>query len=252
MPAGPTMEQLRKVTQDRPDKHDFYMWSVMRRISIYVTWLSVRTPVTPNQITLLSLLAGLAGAAFFASSDPLYWLAGWLVVNIHLILDQVDGEVARWKKMTTKFGYFFDEVTHPIVNTALFVAAAMGLYAMSGDAQMLVVGLTLVFSASVLRMAGVYSDYASKNMYKLETRKLGAPKSWVARIAGVPFGLGGYFHVLSLAALLDVLFIAPVVNVGITISSSREIFFLAMAAAVPLFCVKKIFRLRKTLKDSRL
>ncbi|MCX6820552.1 MAG: CDP-alcohol phosphatidyltransferase family protein [Candidatus Aenigmarchaeota archaeon] len=251
MANGPSIEQLRKATQDRPDKHDFYMWGVMRKISTYVTWIAVRTSITPNQITLFSMIFGLAGASFFASANPLYWIVGWAVVNVHLILDQVDGEVARWRKAMTKFGYFFDEITHPIVNTALFVAVSIGVYSSLGDVRLLFIGLALVFSASIVRMTGVYSDYVMGTMYRLRATRIDTPKSWARRIGGIPSGLGGYFHMFAFAALLDMFATMPAFG-GFAIGGFRGLFFLLAALAMPLFCVKKIAKLRKTLKDSRL
>ena len=252
MGDGPSIAQLRKATQDRPDKHDFYMWGVIRKISVYVTWLAVRTPITPNQITLFSMIFGLAGASFFASANPLWWLVGWAIVNVHLVLDQVDGEVARWRKAMTKFGYFFDEITHPIVNTALFVAVSIGVYSALGDVRLLFAGMIFVFSASIMRMIGLYSDYASKGMYKLRTQRIGTPKNWARRIANIPSGLGGYFHVFAFAALLDLCVAMFAVGTTSPISSVRELFFLMASIVIPLLCVKRAAMLRKTLKDSRL
>jgi len=251
MTDGPSIEQLRKATQDRPDRHDFYMWGIIRKISVYVTWFVVRMPVTPNQITLLSMIFGLAGAAFFASTNPIYWLAGWAVVNMHFILDQVDGEVARWRKTVTKFGYFFDEITHPIVNMAMFIAVSIGVYSAIGDVRLLFIGLALVFSASLVRMIGLYSDYITGAMYRLRGSRIDTSKGWVKRMLGIPSGLGGYFHVFAFAALLDVFVPMPAVG-RFAIGGFREVFFLLISLAMPLLCVKKIAKLRKTLKDSRL
>ena len=252
MASEPTIDQLRKATHDRPDKHDFYMWGVIRKISIYFTWMFVRTPITPNQITLLSLLFGVAGATFFSSADPMYWLAGWFVVNMHLVLDQADGETARWKKMSTKFGYFFDEITHPLVNVALFAAASVGVYAAANDVRILMVGLSLVFSAWTLRASGLYSDFISGSMFKLRTDVKSTPTGWLKRVAGIPTGLGGYFHVFAAAALLDILFSFRFEYGGFAIGSSRELFLVAAAVAIPVMALRKAYALRKRLKDSRL
>ena len=253
MPTNePTIEQLRKICQDRPDKHDFYMWGVARKVSIYITWLAVRTPITPNQITLLSLLFGVAGAAFFASVSPVYWIVGWLVVNAHLILDQVDGEVAYYKKMLTKFGYFFDEITHPIVNAALFMAVAASAYYASNNPNMLFLGMTFLYSALILRAIGVYSDFATNRMFKLKTERREMPRSWIGRITSMPFGLGGYFHIFVAAAILDIFFTFTIGYGDFIVGSFRELFFVSAAIAMFLAVIGKMFNLRGKLKDSRI
>ena len=151
----PSIDELKKICQDRPDKHDFYMWGVIRKISIYLTWLFVRTPITPNQLTVFSIGFGLMGALFFLSPNPWYWIAGWLVINLHLILDQCDGEVAYYKKKVTKFGYLFDQISHPIVNTFFFLMVMIGVYSMTNNLLYLFLGAILTFSVSIYRLAGL-------------------------------------------------------------------------------------------------
>ena len=55
------------------------------------------TPVTPNQLTTLTLVLALAGAGLFATGDPA--LAGWAAGLFVLarFLDHFDGELARLK-----------------------------------------------------------------------------------------------------------------------------------------------------------
>lgn len=252
MASGPTIEQLRRETQDRPDRHDFYMWGVARKLSVYVTWLAVRTPITPNQVTAIGIIFGVFGALMFSFPNPMFWVLGWLAANVYFILDQTDGEVARYKRMTTKFGYFLDEISHPIVNNALFLAAGLGLYASSGSVQPLIVGLAALFFASLLRFVGAYSDFVKKTMLKLRTEKIEMSRSWLKRAAGIPMGLGGYFHILFLAAVLDALLPMKISEWVLPISSFRELFLVVITAAMPLIAAWKITTLGKTLKGSKL
>jgi CDP-diacylglycerol--glycerol-3-phosphate 3-phosphatidyltransferase len=65
----------------------------------------VRLNVSPNAITFLALLAGLAAGAFFAFSRP-----GWAVLLIFICgaLDIVDGKVAVKAKKQSLYGAIFD------------------------------------------------------------------------------------------------------------------------------------------------
>lgn len=245
----PSIEELRKICQDRPDKHDFYMWGIIRKISIRLTWLFVKTPITPNQITTLSIMFGLLGSLGVLYSNPWYWVVGWIVIHLHLILDQCDGEVAYYKKNVTKFGYFFDEISHPIVNTFFFVMLMIGVYNITNDLLYLFFGAILVFSVSIYRMVGLYESYISKEMFKITTKKADMPKSWVKRIIGIPKGLGGYFHIFLVSAVLDIasetLNFLPAINY-------RAGFLMVMAIGFPVILLKKIYNLKKYLKDEKL
>ncbi len=66
---------------------------------------AARWNVSPNAITLLALLAGMAAGALFARNEPIL-----AVVMIFLSgsLDMMDGEIAKHRKRTSKFGAIFD------------------------------------------------------------------------------------------------------------------------------------------------
>mgnify|MGYP006431633447 FL=1 len=70
----------------------------------------VNTPVTPNHVTALTLIIALAGAGMMASGDPVLvsWGAGLFVLA--RFLDHFDGELARQKKLQSRFGFYFDYV----------------------------------------------------------------------------------------------------------------------------------------------
>lgn len=65
----------------------------------------VRMNVTPNSITLLALIAGMAAGALFALSQPL-WAA--VLIIICGALDLLDGKVAKRTDKTSMFGAIFD------------------------------------------------------------------------------------------------------------------------------------------------
>lgn len=89
----------------------------------------VGTPVTPNQITTISLLLGLAAAVLFAWGDsasaPL-WAAG--LVTIARFVDHMDGELARQSGRKSRFGALYDSLTGSISYGAMFLAMGYGAW----------------------------------------------------------------------------------------------------------------------------
>jgi len=73
-------------------------------------WLSMsiskqvikHTSLTPNTITVMSFLAALAGGYFLLQGTYAAFVIGGLLSLLRQILDQVDGEVARVKGLSTK------------------------------------------------------------------------------------------------------------------------------------------------------
>lgn len=111
--------------------------------------------VTPNQITLTGMSIGLLGA--YLLSLPGYWpkLAGSFLFVFCVIVDGVDGEVARLKAGESLFGHYLDITTDNIVHAAIFLGIAFGLYRDSGNAAYLQ-ALWFLMGGFVLCLIAVY------------------------------------------------------------------------------------------------
>jgi phosphatidylglycerophosphate synthase len=77
--------------------------------------------VTPNRLTVLSVLSKLAGAycLFFEHSYTGSIMAA-VLLNLGLIIDNMDGTVARYRNCGTKFGFYFDKATDAVTLVLLF------------------------------------------------------------------------------------------------------------------------------------
>jgi phosphatidylglycerophosphate synthase len=87
----------------------------------------VKSPVTPNQLTVFTLLVALAGAGLLAHGGQAQanWGAGIFVLA--RFMDHFDGELARQKGMTSRLGYYLDYVSGALSYGALFLGIGIGL-----------------------------------------------------------------------------------------------------------------------------
>ena len=128
---------------------DGYLARYDRRLSIALSRLLVRTPIVPNVITALSLILGLGGAALLASARWSTALLGAACLWASCILDGCDGEVARLKMLTSRWGGRFDIATDHVVHLATFVAIVVHLqrrnpgWSLAGPAVVLLAGVVL-------------------------------------------------------------------------------------------------------------
>ena len=97
-----------------------------RRLSLALTRRLVRTAITPNLMTLVSVAVGLASAPFFLSSAPGWQLAGALLFLAHSILDGCDGELARLKFLESPHGAILDFWGDNLVHVVVFAGMALG------------------------------------------------------------------------------------------------------------------------------
>lgn len=82
----------------------------------------VAVGITPNQISLLALLAGILCAVLYWRSE---FLAGSLVLFASAILDLVDGSVARKTGAHTDFGAVFDWIVDKYVDALALLGVGL-------------------------------------------------------------------------------------------------------------------------------
>ena len=68
------------------------------------------TFITPNQVTYLSVLVGFASGYSFSQGNSISSVFGGLLLELTLILDCVDGQLARAKNMASDWGRLIDGI----------------------------------------------------------------------------------------------------------------------------------------------
>ncbi len=112
----------------RTTAKDSYLAALIdRRLSRPVTRLLLGWPVTPSQITLASIALGLLGAAGLATVSYGGRLGGVLALIASIVLDCVDGEVARARVEQSAAGARLDVVGDYVVHLAAFLGLGIGL-----------------------------------------------------------------------------------------------------------------------------
>lgn len=84
------------------------------------------TPITPNQVTLVSVLFGLAAAWEFSLGNLQGLIVGGVLFEISLVLDCVDGQLARAKNMASDLGRLIDGIGGYIANLGVVVGIGLG------------------------------------------------------------------------------------------------------------------------------
>ncbi len=98
---------------------------VHRPLAALLVPLLLRSPITPNQVTLLSGAVGvLAGAALALGADrPVALLAGGILLFVAVVLDCCDGQLARARGTFSTTGAVLDGIADYVVGIAFHVGA---------------------------------------------------------------------------------------------------------------------------------
>jgi FKBP-type peptidyl-prolyl cis-trans isomerase FkpA len=103
-----------------------------RRMSLPLSVLLVRTPITANQISLGILSLGVAAAWLFSRGTYSACLLGALMSLAASILDGCDGEVARLKYQESAFGCWLETIGDYTYYFAIFIGITVGAVRSTG------------------------------------------------------------------------------------------------------------------------
>ncbi len=143
-----------------------------------MAWLFVRavhrTPITPNQVTGLSLAASLTAAYCFGLGDLSMLAAGTAWYTVSNILDCADGQLARIQGSGTPSGRIIDGLADYIGTVAIFLGIGIGF---SGLGMNLWVE-TVAAGASSAFHAMIFDQ--RQTAFIAANRKAGGPSGLVA------------------------------------------------------------------------
>lgn len=181
------------------------LFPLTRHLSYRLTPLLAATPLTPNRITALSLLAGLAGAWCFTLGGWFWDVAGGVLLILCYTLDNCDGEIARLKQLSSEWGAQFDDVVDWLVDGAFFAALGYGTWIATGDVIWLWLGLaatagaTIDYAIDLVFHARAKRDPASKTRSEEATAAERRPENFIDWLIYI-------FHKLSRADFCVIVF----------------------------------------------
>ena len=95
-----------------------------RRLGYVVAHAARVVRLSPNQVSMLAALAGMAGGALLYA--PPLAFAGFALLVLHGVIDSADGQLARMTNQTSEIGRVLDGVSGYLTHVAIFVAIAAG------------------------------------------------------------------------------------------------------------------------------
>jgi phosphatidylglycerophosphate synthase len=147
-----TVEEVRVAAKRELFRAGPRMRFVMPRISVPITtWMLNRDlSITPNQITAVSAALGVgAGLLLIFPSSILAAVAAFLVYQLHILTDYIDGEIARVRNLASSTGAYFDLMVGRLTKPVVLYGAAVGAFLLHPTAPLaeldLVMGAIIVF-----------------------------------------------------------------------------------------------------------
>jgi len=171
-----SIKELREICyKDSKGRRPLYMEWVTMKISIYVTKLLLYTPIRADQVTIGMVLLAILGSVFMAFGTLKLMLIGILIIHFTVILDNVNGEVARYRKEGSMMGTFLEQYYHELSVPLIFFSLGFGVFLATGYKSAVVFGfLCAIFSRSTvlsaLKSAVVKNVIRDRNKKKVDEK----------------------------------------------------------------------------------
>ncbi|PTD98960.1 CDP-alcohol phosphatidyltransferase family protein [Pandoraea apista] len=206
--AAPDASKTARPVPPRPRQYD-------ARLARWMVTPLVNTRVSPNHLTTLRLVVGLACTWAFAQGSYAMANLGALLLVLSNFIDHTDGELARISGKTSRIGHLYDLASDAFVTVLLFGGIGMGVMASSTDHYPLPVPL----SASAL---GWIAGFAVALIFFLRMRI----EDRVGKAGTKQASVGGF-------ETEDVLYLMPLV----TLFDGTRGFLVAAAIGAPIFAL---------------
>ncbi|MCI0694910.1 CDP-alcohol phosphatidyltransferase family protein [candidate division KSB1 bacterium] len=258
--ANVSLKELRQFKHrvNPEERQGAYGYYFIRPLSLYVTYIALRLGLTANQVTVLQTLVGLAGATFLAFPSTAMAITGIFLLQFGFVLDNVDGEVARFRRQVSITGKFLDTIGHELVIPSMYFALGVSTYFRLGHFETIILGFLVGLFSLRLDIATMYHEAAQFIETKLDQAysyysalQFGeAPKLYrrknepsAIRMLYAAFAYPAVMNIITVLLLID-MFLPPFNLIGYRISLTY-IFLVSYGILVPLRRVFTIWKLAK-------
>lgn len=126
-------------------------------------WLS-NFNVASIQMSIASIISSIIAGIFFSFGKFEYLLIGYLFFQITILLDHVDGAIARYTKKQSTLGSWFDRFSNKLHRFFFVFGVSMGAYKTTNDPLALMLGAIAIF----LWFFSLYISETRRSMFKFK------------------------------------------------------------------------------------
>ena len=198
-------------------KENMFPYYIVRPISYVMTIPFLFFGVSANAVSIFSTVVAVFASILIAFGSYEMRIAGAGLVFLWIVLDCVDGNLARYYRKPSNKGAFLDAMGGYVVNATVFMAIGSSAYMQSGHVLFLYFGYLASISAILPRLLHQkwLNSVAPTNMYTSKGNR-GLLAAIIQNIAAV----SNFFQIfLILAIVLKIegmlLFVYTLINVGI-------------------------------------
>jgi len=137
---------------------------VYRKISGLVVPVLANLGVTSVQVSFIGIITSIIAGFFFSFGNLKSLILGYIFLQLTLVLDHVDGAIARYTNNQTMVGSWFDKFSNKLHRFFFVLGISVGIYRVTNDSFYLILGSV----AGFLWVFAVYISETKKMMFKFK------------------------------------------------------------------------------------
>lgn len=191
----------------------------VRKASFFFTYVFINLGFSANMVSVLSIIITLVACILY--TIPIQWatIVATILINFWLVLDCVDGNIARCKKQKTIYGEFVDDISG--YYTVAFVYLAIGICAYNLSDRLfgshciwLIVmgGISSICDILARLIHKDYEHFSDKTLSEAERNEKNKHESYevmdkrslsfIRRRIGKEIGISGLFMLLAIVSCI--------------------------------------------------
>ncbi|HWO08510.1 MAG TPA: CDP-alcohol phosphatidyltransferase family protein [Polyangiaceae bacterium] len=203
--SAPRLPPFQSLLKSRDVEDPINLW-FNRPMAYAFVALVYRTPLTPNQVTVLSIVVGMVAAGCFWQGGESGMLWGGILLWASAILDGADGILARAKQQFSAVGRALDGSADLIV--ALVVGIGAGHHLWVKHQSLLQLALIIPIAATTTLQAHIYDYYKESFLLRTRSDWDGVPErigDVHGRIAALEASHAPWLHRKAMGLYLDLI-----------------------------------------------
>lgn len=121
-------EIIRSLPEKKNSKSSLWVKLVVRKISFLITYLLINVGCSAWGASIISVLVAIAGSFCFVVDNTFCRIIGVCLIEFWLVLDCVDGNIARVKKTSSEMGDFIDALSGYYVTGLVYFFVGIAAY----------------------------------------------------------------------------------------------------------------------------
>lgn len=127
-----THYSMKQIVESLPPKKNskssFWVKLIVRKVSFLFTYIFINLGCSPWGASMTSVFVALAGSVALCIDSTVARVIGVILIEFWLVLDCVDGNIARVKKQSSEMGEFIDALSGYYVTGFVYLAIGVAAY----------------------------------------------------------------------------------------------------------------------------